>query len=464
MPMLPLKEKPFLNVESIGNSVALETFFDADKDDFMNNKARKGLELLVDLGTGYPIDGIYNPIDADYVLAFSSGRLFKIDHAVTTEITGVTINGGTPVKMADFGNQGFFCNDSRIVKWVYADATCAFIADADAPTNATHLGFIDQYLVALIADSAQFEWSDVNDPDTWLGEYATAESRPDNAVALVSAFGEIFIPGSRVIENWVDSGDPVSPFQRIPGTSTERGSISPYSFAQIDNSYMFLDSGRRVIRMLGREPQVISNPFDAEFQALDTITDAIGINFNAGGDTKYILTFPTADQTFVYDYKLDVWSKWSYWQEPNGVRRRWLGNCGCMVPTWNQYLVGSKTDGKIYIAGDYDDDAGNTKQTEIITGRIDWGTSKRKSCNRLRVKVKRGTGGLSTSQKIIMNYRDNGKMQWSHDKVIDLGIAGDNESYKTFRNLKTYRDRQWRFRGTSTDLLLVSAEEDFTVV
>lgn len=227
---------------------------------------------------------------------------------------------------------------------------------------------------------------------------------------------------------------------------------------------MFLDEERRVIRLRGREPQVISNPFDSEFQSLTTVSDAIGIHFNAQGDTKYVITFPSDNKTYVYDYKLDVWSRWSTWSEATGIRTRWLGNCGVLIPSWKKYLVGSKSDGKIYLAGsEYDDDAGNVKQTEIITGWIDWGTSYKKSCNLLRVHVKRGTGGLDTSSKLLVNYRDNGSTEWSSDKVINLGIAGDNESYGDFWHLATYRKRQWRFRTTGK-LLLVSAEEEYTVI
>jgi hypothetical protein len=466
MPFIPLKEKPFKNIDSVGNSIAIEEFSDADKDDFYNNKQRKGLIEFVDLGTGFPIDGIFHPIDSALVVAFSGGRAFKItEGAVVTEIIGDALNIGTPVKMADFVTEGFFCNKSRILQWVYSTATSAFLTDVSAPTNASYLGFIDQYLLALRYGTQRYDWSDVGDPESWLGEFTSAESRPDILVALITAFGEIFLPGTKTIEHHADTGDPTAPFGRIPGTITERGSLSPYSFAQVDNSFIFLDEERRVIRMRGREPQIISNPFDSEFQVLGSISDAIGIHFNAEGDTKYILTFPTEDKTYVYDYKLDFWARWSLWNEVEGTRSRWLGNCGVLVPLWNKYMVGSRVDGKIYEAGkDYDTDDGNNLQTEIVTGRIDWGTSMRKSCKKLRVKLKRGTGGLTTSSDLIINYRDNGKTEWSRDKVINLGIAGDNEIYKTFRNLKTYRDRQWRFRITSAETLLVSAEEDYVLI
>ena len=466
MPFLPIKEKPFASVDSIGNSVAIEEFNDADKDDFFNNKKRRGLSEFVDLGTGDPIDGIFNPIDTGLVVAFSGGKTFTITEAGTiTEITGVSLNSGIPVKMADFSTEGYFCNRSKIMQWVYSAVTNSFLADTSAPTNATHLGFLNQYLLALRYDTQRFDWSDVGDPEEWLGEFSSAESRPDKLVALLTAFDEIFLPGTKTIEHWGATVDPSSPFQKISSTTSERGSLAPYSFAQVDNSFMFLDEERRVIRMRGREPQVISNPFDSEFQKITSMSDAIGIHFNADGDTKYIITFPTDNKTYAYDYKLDFWARWSYWSESQGIRNRWLGNCGVLVPSWKKYLVGSKSDGKIYIASrEYENDAGNNMQTEIITGRIDWGTSKRKVSNKVRIKLKRGTGGLSTSFNMIVNYRDNGKTKWSHDKVVNLGKAGDEEAYKTFRILKTYRDRQWRFRISSGNTLLVSAEEDFTVI
>ena len=467
MPFIPLREKPFKNVDSIGNSVAIEDFIDADKDDFYNNKKRKGLLEFVDLGTGLPIDGIFNPIDTNVVVAFSNGTPYKvIENGTVTEITGESLNAGTPVKMADFSTAGYFCNNSSIMEWDYSTVVNTFLDDPSAPTDATHLGFLNQYLLALEADSQQFAWSDVDDPEQWLGEFAQAESRPDKLVALLVAFDEIFLPGTRTIEHWGSTIDPSAPFQRIASTTTERGSLSPYTFAQVDNSFMFLDEERRVIRMRGREPQIISNPFDAEFQNIETVSDAIGIHFNAEGDTKYLITFPTADVTYVYDYKLDFWAKWSEWIEVSGTRQRWLGNCGVLVPSWRKYLVGSKTDGKIYYASsEYDTDDGENVQTEIITGRIDWGTSQRKSCKKLRIHLKRGIGGLATSFTMVVNYRDNGSTEWKTDKNINLGIAGDEDSYFTLRNLATYRDRQWRFRVTSGNkTLLVSAEETFTVI
>jgi hypothetical protein len=466
MPYLPLKEKPFRNVESIGNTSGIDYFMDAVKTDYMDTRSRQFLSgptnnYFCDLGTGSGVDGVSYSRREDVAFAISAGRLFKITESGTvTEITGTTLSSGIPVSMADFGDTVYLCNNSRIVEWPYSSASSSYISDADAPTDATHVAFLDSYLVALRRNSARFEWAEADNPDSWQGEFATAESRPDNAVALLGNFGELFIPGEDTSEHWTDSGDLAAPFQRIPGTITERGCSAPYSVAQVDNSYFFLDTERRVIRLAGRQPQVISNPYDAEFQALSAVSDAIGMHFNANGSTLYVITFPTAERTFFYDYKLDYWGEWSYW---NGRSRdAWLGNCGVYIDTWNKYLVGSRLDGKIYLASyDYLSDGGQDQITEIWTGNINWGTDKRKECSRLRLKLKRGAVSVGSAEPVLrLSWRDDGKTTWSPEREVSLGISGDTEFVQTFRRLGVYRSRQWRFRINGAALTLVSAEEE----
>jgi hypothetical protein len=300
-----------------------------------------------------------------------------------------------------------------------------------------------------------------------LGEYATAESRPDNAVTLSAAFGEFIIPGTSTIEYWSDSGDPTMPFQRLQGAITERGSISPYSFAQIDNSYYFLDSERRVIRLSGRNPEVIGNDIDKLIQQLETVEDAIGYHFNAEGATKYILHFPTDGKTYAYDYKLQYWSEWGFYDKVYGKRENYLGRLGRYIPSWNKYIVGSRQDGKLYIASlDYTTDEGENIIAELQTSRIDWDISDRKSSSRITIKCERGTNAVGDTDepKLYFSKRDNGKSQWSSERQFNLGNPGDDHSYITMRNLGQYRDRQYRIKMEGARSLLTRITEDIEVV
>lgn len=466
MPFLPLQQKPFRNIDSEASSQAIEFFMDMVKDDFLNNKNRPGLggeknNSFVDLGTSSPVDGVFYTRNPNIGAAFSAGKLFKFtENGVVTEITGATISSGIPVTFADFGDVGYFCNNSAILKWTYANNTCSLLTDPQAPTDATHVAFLDSFLVALRAGSQQFEWSAVDNPDSWDGSFAQAESRPDVAVALHSHFGELFIPGKSTAEFWSTTGDANTPFQRFSQASKERGCGAAYSVVQIDNTYFFMDNERRIIRLTGYSPQIISNPYDKEFQSLEVVNDAIGLSVNANGSTLYVLVFPAARRTFFYDYKLDYWGEWSNWDSANVERVQFLGRVGVYMEEWNKYLIGSSNNSKIY---DFDEsitqDEDNIILSEMWTARINWGSNRRKSSLKLKLRLKRGQGG----GELFLYHRDDGATAWSNPYEIDLGQPGDSESIITLRRLGTYEDRQWRFTATGP-VTIISAEEFFEVV
>jgi len=467
MPKIPLNQKPFVNVESIGNANAIEFFADMVKDDFMNNRSRPGLggnasNAFADLGSGKKVDGCWYIRNINVIAAISGGVLYKVDSAgVVTQITGATVTDGTTASFAEYDAKGYFCANSAIIEWDYTGDTAAALADPQAPTDATHVAVLDGYLIALRADSARFEWSIVDTPTSWDGEFATAESRDDNAVALHSHFGELFIPGETTTEHWTTTGDTSTPFQRLSGAVAERGCIAGHSVTQIDNTYYYMDNERRVIRLMGRSPQIISNPYDSEFQKLTDVANGIGFHCNADGLTWYVLTFPTSQKTYFYDYKLDYWGKLSYWDATSLNRKHYLGLCAVWVDKWNQFLIGSRVDGKIYCKSfNYSTDGGDSLISEFTTGRIDWGTNQKKESQRLRVRLKRGH---IASGSLFISYRDNGGTTWSNEKEIELGILGDEETTVTFRQLGWYYDRQWRFRSDSA-VTVVSAEEDIQVI
>lgn len=468
MPEIPINQKPFVNVDQISNKIALTSFIDFDKDDAMSNQYRHGLQNFVDLGTGKGIDGIFHIVRHNFIAVFSDGKLFKVtSDGTATEITGANINKNIPVSYVDFGSVGYFANKSRVLKWTYNNSTCAHLSDGDAPTQVTHLGILDTYMIALESGSSRFEFSDVNDPDSWLGEYASAESRPDPIYAMFTNFGEIILPGSATIEYFADSGDPTQPFQRLSGAITERGTFSPYSFAQIDNSYFFMDTERRVVRLAGRQPSVISNEFDKKFQELERVDNAIGYHFNAEGATKYVLTFPTDLKTYVYDYKLQYWSEWSFWNKDTGQRELYKARAGRYIPPWNKYISGCHDDGILYIATqDWIYDGTDDIIPELVTARIDWEKSNKKSSSRIQFKLKRGVNGLSDTDtpKLYFSKRDDGRSQWSNEREIKIGDPGDELSHVIARNLGIYRDRQYRVRMQGGSSILVRMDEDFEVI
>lgn len=470
MPTLPLGEKLYANSEDVGNTVTVQRRVDVLRDDLGNNVVRFRLAPFADLGTDYPIDGVFRFQREDFIAAVSGGRLFKISSAgVVTEITITGAANGFELRkrasMADFGATAYFANGGRIVKWPLSGTAAATLTTTNAPEHATHVAFFDQYLLAAEKDSQRFVWSDVGLPDVWLGEFATAGVRPDNLVGVYSAFGEIFAPGTETLEYWSDTGDSLTPFGVLSGTLTERGVLAPDSIAMADNTFFFLDTERRVIRLEGRSPRVISNAIDREIQALSEVSDARGFALVGNAMTHYVLTFPTAGRTFVYDYKNDDWSEFSYWNVDRGDREAFLAQCAVYHPGWDKTILGSRLpDGRLFVAStalDVDTDDGAPVVGEVVTGRWDWkAPNVRKRSLRLRLVLKRGVAGLSGDASIQVQFRDNGTTAWGVPIEVRMGIAGDERSWANIARLGRYYSRQWRFLFPSVNTVLVSAEEE----
>lgn len=467
---LPIDAKPYRNLDESAQ-VGIARFYDAGKDDAMGNERRPGLggpssNCIVDVGTGKPIDTVYEWEYQGWAVVISDGRIFKVlSNGAKTEITGATMAKGTPSTFADFGTSLYMANGGKIVKWTATSSTCAYITDTDAPVRVSHIGFIDQYLVALDTDNDRIHFAEVNEPDNWLGEFFTAESLKDRAVALNIGWREITIFGSSSIEYWGDTGNQTAPFQRFEGANTERGTIAPHSVCKIDNTWFFLDQDRKVVRLAGRDPQVFSTPFDREIQLMDVVSDARGMHIHPGGDTYYVLTFPTEGRTFAYDYKRDVWGEWSYWNNVSGDRDAYLGQTVCYMRTWNRHLVGSRIDSKVYFASrEYYQDGGNPMMWEIWTG---WtGDGQWRSVAELIFRVRRGDVLAVGDAVIELFYRNRNAnpvaddSSWIGPKHINLRRLGEMDHITRLHRLGRCRTRQYRFRcASNVPVVLSSAEE-----
>jgi hypothetical protein len=463
-----LTAKPYRNLDDSAQ-VGIARFYDAGKNDAMGNERRPGLggptsNRFVDLGTDLPVDTVYEWEYQGWAVAISNGRIFKIISGGTvTEITGVALAAGVPVTFADFGSALYMANGGRIVKWAASGTTCAFVASGNAPTTVTHIGFINQYMVALDTTNDRIYFADVGTPDTWTGEYFSAEALKDKTRAVHIGWGEVSIFGSAYIEYWAVTESASAPFQRFEGENTERGTIAPYSIQKIDNTWFFLDQERKVTRLIGRDPQVMSTPYDAEIQKMDTISDARGLHIHPSGETWYVLTFPTEGRTFAYDYKRDVWSDWSHWNNTTGDRDVYLGQTGCYMRTWNKHLVGSRVDGKIYYTSkDYFTDGGDLAMWELWTG---WeGDGSWRYVSELQLKIRRGSGPAHETPEPTLEvyYRDRNanpnadNSAWVGPRHVNLGQLGEEDHYVSLRRLGRYRSRQYRFRCAADVPIILS--------
>jgi hypothetical protein len=459
----PLFGQPYESVEEIELDQTASTVIDGYVNEFDHVPMRPGLISFKDTGTSLPVDGLYWWDEQHCALAVSNSRVWKItDSAGTmTEITGSSaLLPSAPVTFATDGTKCAMANGANIV---HTDlSTLTTMADVDAPTAVTHVAYLDGYLLANSAGTAKFFFSSPTDMTAWNAlDFASADGEPDRVVAMKTGFREVILLGRTSVEFWIDDG--VTPFTRLDGSVQSFGCSAPYSLAKVGNTWMWLDHERRLVTMQGRAVQAVSTPYDRVIQHYASVDDAIGYVVSVEGYPLYVLNFPTAGQSLVYNYKTEKWSKWGYWNTTTGSYGRFRGNAYCYARDWNMHLVGDWANGLIY---KFDrtafTDNGNPIRTLVRTGHINYGLDVTKRSNRLRVKMKRGAGNSTVSDpQVTMRRRVNNAAQWETERWASLGQVGQHEQTADWYRNGIYKTVQYEFvHSDDSDFILISAQED----
>lgn len=474
---LPFATSPYKNVDESALDATDESIVDGFIDELNNLNKRPGNEMVIDLGVNMPVDGLYWWIGKKYLIAICDGRVFKITYAAgvytSTEIVGAGVALPKRVQPV-FAEQGNTFIGHKLVitcgsTMIYTDGTNLYnISDADAPTTATHVAYIDGYILANNQNNDQINFSNINDPTAWEAlDYFTCESNPDDIQSLLVGNGEVYCVGNFTTEIWYDDG--VTPFSR--SAVIPIGTIARYSTVLINGSIYMLGNDKKVYRLVGgRQAEIISMPFDKFIQGFTTVTDAVGYNYIVDGLSFYVLTFPTENRTIAYDYVLNRWYEWGQWSNnPLTLNPydRFIGQSYCYCPDWGLHLVGCRWfTGYIYKASkNYFLDNTTKIRTFCRTGHISHGTLKNKIATSLVSRIRRGTANTDTTEgEIVMRWR-NDKKTWGNPHVISLGLTGDYEIVKRFYRLGTYRTRQYEIvHASSCPFIMSQLEEEVEVL
>ena len=319
-----------------------------------------GLRLVATVGDG-PIRGMWK--FGDFLYVASGGKLYRADGNFAVTELGL-INGSGPVSMSDNGTQLFVaCNPDA---FIYNASTGVFaqISDPDFP-GAVTVGYLDGYFVFNEPNSQRFWVTSLND-GTQIDplDSFSAEGNPDNIVSLMVDHREVWLFGNNTIEVWYNAGLADFPLARIDGAFMETGCLAPYSVAKLDNSVFWLGSDARgngiVYRNNGYNAQRVStHAVEWQIQQYNVLNDAIGYSYQQDGHSFYVLTFPTANATWVFDVATGAWHERAAW---DGVQfRRHRSNCQANFA--GKVLVGDWQNGGVYAFDpEVYDDSGDTQR------------------------------------------------------------------------------------------------------
>jgi len=427
-----------------------------------------GLNLLATIGTG-PIRGLW-AYSSDNSTAFvvSGTELYKINKSYTATLLGTVVGTG-PVSLADNGTQLFIAANGP--SYIYNNNTNVFgqITDPDFP-GAVTVCYLDGYFV----------FNEPNSQKLWLTalldgtsidplEFASTEGSPDGLVAVSSNFREVWAFGTNSIEVWSDTGALDFPLERIPGAFNELGCAAPYSIAKMDNSLFWLGRDRRgqgiIYRANGYAGQRIStHAVEWQIQQYADLSDAVAYTYQQEGHSFYVLIFPTADTTWVYDASTQAWHERAGWV--NGAFTRHRSNC--QMAFNNKVVVGDFENGNIYSFDleDYSDNGSIQKWLRtwraLPTGQ---NNLKRTAQHSLQLDIESGTGlnaGQGSDPEVMLRFSDDGGHTWSNEHWAKMGKIGEYYKRVFWRRLGMtlkLRDRVYEVSGTDPVKIAIMGAE-----
>ena len=148
--------------------------------------------------------------------------------------------------------------------------------------------------------------------------FALKDAAPDNLVTLGALKELVWLIGEKTTEIWYNAGGTYFTFQRLSGTLIQSGckakhSISGFNADGVDALIWFGRSERGenlILKTQGFATVPVSTPaFSAEVATYPITSDAIGYTYQEDTHDFYVLTFPSADVTWVYDSQSGVLHK-----------------------------------------------------------------------------------------------------------------------------------------------------------
>ena len=425
-----------------------------------------GMRSVATIGFG-PIRGMWRVGDYFYVVSYDT--LYKVDSTYTATALGKVTGTTAPVSMADNGTQIFIaCNGPS---YIYNTSTNVFaqITDADF-TGAGTVGYLDGYFVYNEPNS-QLLWVTSLLDGTSIDplDFASAEGSPDGVTGIIVDHRELWVFGTNSIEVWYNSGVTDFPLTRIQGAFNEIGCVAPYSIAKMDNGLFWLGQDARGQGMVYRAngytgSRISTHAVEWQIQQYGDLTDAIGYTYQQEGHSFYVLVFPSANTTWVYDVSTQAWHERAGWAA--GVFTRHRSNCQAFFN--NENLVGDFENGNIY-AFDMDVFADNGSIQKWLRSwrAIPAGQNNlvRTAHHSLQLDIEAGVGlnlGQGDDPQVMLRWSDDGGHTWSNEHWMTIGRIGEYFRRVIFRRLGMtlkLRDRVYEVSGTDPVKITIMGAE-----
>jgi hypothetical protein len=401
-----------------------------------------------------PVRGMRALSGSQWLLVVVGNRVYSVTTAfVATQIGTISTNTGsvniTDTVTTNNGLTAYIVDGSNRYAWVASTNVFSMVSDGLWP-GATSCDTVDNYVVYNEPNTQNWAATDLGLVVTTTGNYGTKDGSPDTLIGLIVDHRQVYLLGEVTTEVWVDVGNTIQgittfPFQRVSGTTMQHGCAALYSIARFGESFMFVSRDTRGKSIIG---QVNGYQFERKStHAVENsligvdVSNAVAYTYQIEGHEFYVVTFPNADLTWVYDLASGYWHKWLSWDSVNGFYRH-RSNCAAAFAGYN--LVGDYENGKIYALDNtvYTDN-GNTirrlRRAVHLTSDL-----QRQFFEEFQIQFQPGVGlqnGQGDDPQVMLRWSNDGGSTWSNEHWVSIGKIGRYQNRAMWRRLGWSRDR-----------------------
>lgn len=383
----------------------------------------------------------------DRLFVVSGAQFYEVFADGTYESKGTLYTSTGVVDMAHGLNQVVVVDGSNGYVYSFASNALTEITDTEF-YGSDRVAFLDGYFVFVRPDTQQFYISAIDDATSLDAlDFASAESSPDDLLAVVADHRELWLFGEYTTEVWYNSGDADFPFARNQGALIEIGTSAPHTPRKIDNGIMWVgrdaNGDGMVYRSVGYQAQRVSTAAVEEALRGATISTASAYCYQADGQTFYCINATGLSSTWCYEVSSGTWHERCDLTNGALVAHRAKHH----FHAFGKHLVGGD---KIYeLDKDEHTNAGDVLYRERTSPHSENPELEDVAFGMFRLDGTVGVANQGEDPVVELSWSNDGGNTWGNWLSRPLGKVGKYSQRVDWYRLGAAPDRVWKLRCTA---------------
>ncbi len=318
--------------------------------------------------------------------------------------------------------------------------------------------FIDGYFILSEADSLRVWFSAIEDGTLWDAlDFFAVSLTSSNVVGIKALRDRIWVFQSQTTVLYYESGDLLNPFVPYPGSVMQEGASTPWGITiQGEQIYWLAQDNQGRARMVtsGDSSAVAISTVAISFElsSYSRLDDAEVLSYEQEGHPFIAWTFPSAETTWVYDTREQLWHQRDYWNQSRGIATRWRARGICS--TGQSIVVGDCQTGDLYTL-DLDTFTDNgaiirrMRQAPYLGNENQWFF-----LNRVELGIESGVGlnsGQGSDPQLMLEVSGDSGHSFGPVTTAPMGKMGEYQTLAQWFLLGRHRLDRLVLRVTQTD-------------